>query len=400
MKNFFLNLITLGIYRAWAKTNMRKYTFSSFMIDDTRLEYSGRGGELFKGFAIVALFYFVLTFAVDFAFEVFHPEESKEIEAMSNPSKNSKLDTYSKYAELNEELEFNASPELKSLMDESIGFDINHCLQIYDAEKCDSLYGEYLDYDKKQLAIKSMVSADSEQLKSDIDLGANVIILMVGKGLFFGILFLLFLYFATFSAFRYRLTRTRYKGIHGAVRNVRGLGYMWVRIKRCFLNIISFGYLIGRGDLVSQKYILQNSYIGKTKFNFDPDIKSLDNVNLITGLLAIPTLFISRQWYKAALLNTKYKNLSINNICFESNFTGGALFWLRFSNLLIILLSFGLLSAIVLQRSLKFLSAKVSIRGGANDLQFIQQEADLGTVGEGLDEAADFGGFDIDFGMI
>ncbi len=51
--NFLLGLITLGIYRFWAKTNVRKHIWSSVHINGEPLEYTGTGMELFKGFLVV-----------------------------------------------------------------------------------------------------------------------------------------------------------------------------------------------------------------------------------------------------------------------------------------------------------------------------------------------------------
>jgi uncharacterized membrane protein YjgN (DUF898 family) len=51
--NFGLTLITLSIYRFWAKTNVRRHIWSCVHINGEPLEYTGRGGELFLGFLIV-----------------------------------------------------------------------------------------------------------------------------------------------------------------------------------------------------------------------------------------------------------------------------------------------------------------------------------------------------------
>ncbi len=55
--NFLLSIITLGFYRFWAKTNVRKHIWSSVHINGEPLEYTGTGMELFKGFLVV---FFVL----------------------------------------------------------------------------------------------------------------------------------------------------------------------------------------------------------------------------------------------------------------------------------------------------------------------------------------------------
>jgi uncharacterized membrane protein YjgN (DUF898 family) len=51
--NFLLGIVTLGFYRFWAKTNVRKHIWSSVHINGEPLEYTGTGMELFKGFLMV-----------------------------------------------------------------------------------------------------------------------------------------------------------------------------------------------------------------------------------------------------------------------------------------------------------------------------------------------------------
>ena len=52
IKNLLLGLVTLGIYRFWAKTNVRRYFWRHVSIDGEPLEYIGRGKELLIGFLI------------------------------------------------------------------------------------------------------------------------------------------------------------------------------------------------------------------------------------------------------------------------------------------------------------------------------------------------------------
>jgi uncharacterized membrane protein YjgN (DUF898 family) len=52
IKNVLLQILTLGIYRFWATTNNRRYIWSRMRFQDERFEYTGTGGELFKGFLL------------------------------------------------------------------------------------------------------------------------------------------------------------------------------------------------------------------------------------------------------------------------------------------------------------------------------------------------------------
>jgi uncharacterized membrane protein YjgN (DUF898 family) len=53
MVNMALTIVTIGVYRFWAKTGIRRYLWSQTSFLDDRFEYTGTGKELLVGFAIV-----------------------------------------------------------------------------------------------------------------------------------------------------------------------------------------------------------------------------------------------------------------------------------------------------------------------------------------------------------
>lgn len=59
-----LTLVTLGIYRFWAKTRIRKYIWSSVSVDGDGLEYTGNGLEKFLGFLVAMVFLAVYLAAI------------------------------------------------------------------------------------------------------------------------------------------------------------------------------------------------------------------------------------------------------------------------------------------------------------------------------------------------
>ena len=65
---FFLNLLltvlTLGIWRFWARTRLRRHVWQHLSLDGQRLEYTGTGGELFRGFLLALLVIVPLLFAM------------------------------------------------------------------------------------------------------------------------------------------------------------------------------------------------------------------------------------------------------------------------------------------------------------------------------------------------
>lgn len=63
VKNILLGLLTLGLYRFWARTALRRYFWSAVTIDGEPLEYTGRGSELFIGFLVVLAVFVPVTIA-------------------------------------------------------------------------------------------------------------------------------------------------------------------------------------------------------------------------------------------------------------------------------------------------------------------------------------------------
>jgi uncharacterized membrane protein YjgN (DUF898 family) len=64
-----LTFLTLGIYRFWYKTHLRRYIASSFSLDGQRFEYTGKASELFRGFLVAAGILLLVSFGISFAGE-------------------------------------------------------------------------------------------------------------------------------------------------------------------------------------------------------------------------------------------------------------------------------------------------------------------------------------------
>jgi uncharacterized membrane protein YjgN (DUF898 family) len=62
--NVLLTVVTLGFYQFWARTEVRRRIWSFVRIDGEPLAYTGTGGELCKGFLLVALVVLVPVFAI------------------------------------------------------------------------------------------------------------------------------------------------------------------------------------------------------------------------------------------------------------------------------------------------------------------------------------------------
>ncbi len=68
IKNFLFNIITLGFYRFWGRTKVRRYLWSNTIVNGTPAEYTGTGLELFLGFLVAAGIFFIFALIGEFAF--------------------------------------------------------------------------------------------------------------------------------------------------------------------------------------------------------------------------------------------------------------------------------------------------------------------------------------------
>lgn len=69
LSNLALTIVTLGIYRFWAKARTRRYLWSRTRFIDDKLEWTGTGKEMFIGFLMVAAILFLPLFLLNLWFQ-------------------------------------------------------------------------------------------------------------------------------------------------------------------------------------------------------------------------------------------------------------------------------------------------------------------------------------------
>ena len=50
-----LSVVSLGIYRFWAKARIRRFVWSNIRVGDDALEFTGTGLEMFLGFLVAVV---------------------------------------------------------------------------------------------------------------------------------------------------------------------------------------------------------------------------------------------------------------------------------------------------------------------------------------------------------
>ena len=340
--NLLLGILTLGIYRFWGKTRIRKYIWSRASFRGERFEYSGTGLELFIGF-LFALLIFGPPFFGFYAWIYFDPPPQ-------NP-------------------------------DPTNPVHFQRLMEIY----------------------------------------AVAIVLVIVT--------FYFMHVATFAAYRYRLSRTQWRGIRGSVSG-SAWTYGFLGFGLSMLNGISLGWTKPWADTVLLKYRLNQTTIGSAPLvcnieagklypsfalawivtmvatvvaiggivsifvsltdlrtgRTDPPAMTVLIVLVLLYLL-IPVVWLATiNFYRAALIRQTAATSRLSGLAFAFPVGGWRLLWFNFSNFFLVLISLGLLLPLVILRYARFVAEYLRVEGDMDYAQVRQSESKGPRYGEGIAE--------------
>ncbi|MBL6722631.1 MAG: DUF898 family protein [Candidatus Margulisbacteria bacterium] len=172
--------------------------------------------------------------------------------------------------------------------------------------------------------------------------------------------FILYIFFSyvIFDAYKYRASRTSYKGLQFSLSGSK-LEYFKLIIKRSVLNFLSFGVLAPKSTILKYEYIFSNLRIGAHAFSFNSDYRHLLKLNIITLILLIPTLGISRLWYSHAMFLTIIRGGRLESIQLSSNLPLTTYIKFKLVNVFLVLVPFILFSLYYLVLFIVFLKLSI-----------------------------------------
>ena len=188
---------------------------------------------------------------------------------------------------------------------------------------------------------------------------------------------LVFAILSPYLIIKYRASRISWRGVFGRL-DADWISYLWLAFVT-FLNMLLLNIFAPYIDVKRKSYIWNNLHFGNNKFNVNVSPKSLMMVNIITMLLAIPTLFISRFWYYAALDRHIYAGISLNGLKMRSLVAGGGLAGLQLLNVLLLIVTLGIATPWIIKRNMKFYTDNHAFIGSVNDLDLSVQNEGLVT---------------------
>ncbi|MEJ8597174.1 DUF898 domain-containing protein [Riemerella anatipestifer] len=213
--------------------------------------------------------------------------------------------------------------------------------------------------------------------------------------LFLYLIIFMIIPFAIHGSFRYRMSRTSYRGIRFGYRGNRK-EFIKKFLKWTLLTIVTFGIYAAWLHMNTRKYVYQNVRYGDVEFSNNADGGDYFILNLKGYFLTLITFGIYIFWWECDVFNYYINNMRMKKgeqeIACYSTATGGDFFTLLVGNLLIVIFTFGFGKAWADMRVQKFMCDKIKMRGNIN-LDEINQTEEKYTNALGED-MMDF--FDID----
>lgn len=337
--NLALSILTLGIYRFWGRTRIRRYVWSQTSLLGEPLEYTGRGIELFLGFLFALVLIYGPILGLYFGLDVELPDPGEELGG----------------AKLNALILFIAIVLLATpiLM-----------LFYYVA-----LFAAY----RYRIGRTSWLGIRGGMEGSAWRYG------FLGLGL--GVLNVLTLGWtkpwADSVVFKYRLGRTWFgSGKFESLLDAEGLykSYALAWIGTAITVAALFGALFSIGQS------LVTDHGGpESPFLFQAIAIAIELTPLIVYQLLICA-------YKAALVRNIARTLSYGSVRFRANVTFGDVFKLRIPNILLMLFTLGFAYPYVVLRTTRFIARHVEFHGDIRTAAIGQTEVETPRYGEGLME--------------
>lgn len=210
------------------------------------------------------------------------------------------------------------------------------------------------------------------------------------------LMFFAFMPLAIHGSYRYRMSRTSWRGIRFGYR-----GDKWVLFfnffKWVFLTIITLGLYSAWMSVKMQTYIYGNLRAGDAKFKFEASGLDLFIILIKGYVLTLVTLGVYFFWWQKELFEFQVNNMTVQRdektINFRSKATAGDFFKLIAGNVLILIFTLGFGFAWAEVRYMRFVCNKIELNGNINPDKISQTEEDYKDAT--ADGMADF--LDIDF---
>ena len=184
---------------------------------------------------------------------------------------------------------------------------------------------------------------------------------------------------AIFGAWKYRLSRTSWRGIFFSFRG-NMTEFLKLYFKNIFLTIITLGIYGSWMRVNIMKYLLSHSQFGQYKLDFKGSGGEMFGINITGIILSVITLYIYLPWFIANSFNFTINNVEVEQedgsvYPLKSTLTGGSTFSVLITNALMVMFTLGLAFPWAAMRSQKLFTESVNVHDEV-DLENLKQDSE------------------------
>ena len=190
------------------------------------------------------------------------------------------------------------------------------------------------------------------------------------------------------KAWKYRLSRTGWRGIRFSFRG-EGKKALVVYLKGSILTMITLGLYWPYFKMEAEEFWRGNSYFGNLQGQFNGDGKEIFGKYLLAIFLTIITFGLYWIWFHAYLKRYFWSHTQIGGVHFGFTASGGDWLGLYLKNGLLLLVTLGVAYPWVAIRNQKFLTKHLSLNGDINLDSVIQDMRNSDSLGEEALDAFD-----------
>lgn len=187
----------------------------------------------------------------------------------------------------------------------------------------------------------------------------------------------------TYSARKYLLSRTQWRGIRFA-QSGSAMTYAKTWVSTQGVNVLTLGLYTPFMRHHLFNYTLNNSWFGNERVVYEGKGKELFAAFLTPYLLLIPTLGMSWFWYRAAEYRYIAEHTQLQGVGFRATISGRELLRLTMGNWLLLITTLGFAYPFVLLRTAQALSIHLRMDGDFDYARISQSQQDMPATGEGL----------------
>ncbi len=195
---------------------------------------------------------------------------------------------------------------------------------------------------------------------------------------------------ALLGAFRYRLTRTSWRGVRFAVRRETG-AFLREFMLYGTLVVVTLGLALPFFLNWRRRALTHRAGLGTGRFGFDGDARSLIGPYLLAMFLTLPTLGLAWVWYDLVQKRHMWNHTTFERARFRLSIETSAWFSFAVLNSLLVVLTLGLGWPLAATRYLSFLTDHLTLEGPLDLAAIRSAPADASATGESLADV-----FDID----